>query len=104
MINESQIWFNGDEKTEMDHETFGIKWYPEGGIDKGFCKTNRKPYDVLVCVALIALDHCFDNKKVFTFSSDGDNEEWDTASDVFHKITGFYVGTIFPEEANLEVA
>jgi hypothetical protein len=30
MINESQIWFNGNAKTGMDHETFGIQWEDEG--------------------------------------------------------------------------
>lgn len=104
MINESQIWFNGDEKKGMDHETFGIKWYPEGGIVKDFCKTNRKPYDLLVCVSLLAFKHAFDNPDVFTFSSDGDNSEWETAKDLFARITGSFVGPIFPEESHLEVA
>lgn len=104
MINESQIWFNGDEKKGMDHETFDIKWYPEGGIVKDFCKTNRKPYDILVCVSLLAFKHAFDDPKVFTFSSDGDNSDWEPAKDLFTRITGSYVGEIFPEEAELEVA
>ena len=104
MINESQIWFNGDEKTGMDHETFSIKWYPEGGIVKDFCKTNRKPYDILVCVSLLAFKHAFNDYKVFHFSSDGDNSEWETAKDLFTRITGSFVGEIFPEEAHLETA
>lgn len=104
MINESQIWFNGDEKTGMDHETFDIKWYPEGGIVKDFCKTNRKPYDILVCFSLLALNHAIDNPDAFSFSSDGDNSDWEEAKELFTKITGSFVGEIFPEEAHLETA
>lgn len=102
MINESEVWFNGDEKTKMSHETFGIRWFPSGGEVKGFCKTARKPYDILVCVSLLAFKHAFDNPDVFSFSSDGDNAEWETSKDLFTRITGSFVGEIFPEESNLE--
>ncbi len=104
MMNESQVWFNGDEKKGLDHETFSIKWYPEGGIARDFCKTARKPYDLLVCVSLLAFKHAFDDPKVFTFSSDGDNSDWEEAKDLYTRITGTFVGHIFPEEAELEVA
>ena len=96
MINESEVWFNGDGKTDMDHETFGIKWYSGSKSDGfGFCKTNRKPYDLLVCVSLIAFKEFFDNPEVFTFSSDGGNEDWETAKDLYTHITGSFVGDIF---------
>jgi hypothetical protein len=104
MINESEVWFNGDDKTGMSHETFGIRWFPSGGEVKGFCKTARKPYDILVCVSLLAFKHAFDNPDVFTFSSDGNNSEWEEAKDLFTRITGSFVGEIFPEEAHLETA
>jgi hypothetical protein len=104
MINESQVWFNGDEKTEMSHETFNVQWFPSGGSAKDFCKTARKPYDILVCVSLLAFKHAFDNPDVFTFSSDGDNAEWEEAKDLFTRITGSFVGEIFAEEAHLETA
>jgi len=104
IINESQVWFNGDEKTGMDHETFNVQWFPSGGSAKDFCKTARKPYDILVCVSLLAFKHAFDNPNVFSFSSDGDNKEWEEAKDLFTRITGSFVGEIFPEEAHLEVA
>jgi hypothetical protein len=103
MINESEVWFNGDEKTGMSHETFGIRWFPSGGEVKGFCKTARKPYDILVCVSLLAFKHAFDNPDVFSFSSDGDNSDWKEAKDLFTRITGSFVGEIFAEESNLEV-
>ena len=105
MINESQVWFNGDGKTDMDHETFSIKWYDDSNPNgSGFCKTNRKPYDLLVCVSLLAFQHAFNDYKVFHFSSDGDNSEWEMAKNLFTRITGSFVGEIFPEESHLEVA
>lgn len=103
MINESQVWFNGNEKIGMDHETFDIKWYPEGGISKDFCKTTRKPYDFLVCFSLLAFKHSFNDYKVFHFSSDGDNSDWQPAKELFYGLSGIQVGQIFPEEAHLEV-
>lgn len=104
MINESQVWFNGDEKTGMSHETFNIQWFPSGGEVKGFCKTARKPYDLLVCVSLLAFKHAFDDPNVFTFSSDGDNADWQAAKNLYTDITFSFVGEVFPEESNLEVA
>jgi len=101
MINESQIWFNGDAKTGMDHETFSITWN-KGGQD--FCKTNRKPYDLLVCVTLLAMNKQFKGTGAFTFSSDGDNSDWETAKDLYTRIVGSFDGEVFPEEAHLEVA
>jgi len=104
MINESEVWFNGDAKTGTDHETFGIRWYPSGGEVKGFCKTARKPYDILVCVSLLAFKHAFFNDPdVFSFSSDGDNSDWEDARNLYMDITFAHIGKIFPEEANLEV-
>lgn len=97
MINESQVWFNGDEKKGLDHETFDIKWYPSGGEVNDFCKTARKPYDLLVCVSLLAFKKTFDNPDVFTISSDGDNSDWVVAKDLYTIITGSFEGEIFPE-------
>jgi hypothetical protein len=87
MINESEVWFNGDEKTGMSHETFGIRWFPSGGEVKGFCKTARKPYDILVCVSLLAFKHAFNDPDVFSFSSDGDNADWEDARNLYMDIT-----------------
>ena len=105
MINESEVWFNGDDKTEMAHETFGIRWFDKSNENgNGFCKTNRKPYDLLVCFSLLAFKHAFNDYKVFHFSSDGDNSEWEIAKELFYGISGIHIGQIFPEEAHLELA
>ena len=101
IINETGMWFNGDEKSEMSHETFRILWDKEG---RDFCKTARKPYDLLACVALLAMNEVFKGTGAFKFSSDGDNSDWETAKDLFTRITGSFVGEVFPEEAHLETA
>jgi len=86
VFNESEIWFNGDEKSGLDHETFCIRWYENR---RDFCKTARKPYDILVCYALLCFDHVFDDKSVFSYSSDGDNVDWKAAYRFSKEVGGF---------------
>ena len=86
MINESQIWFNGDSSTKHNHETFSIQWY-QNNSSRNFCKTARKPYDLLVCFALLALHDAFDNSQVFNFSSDGNAEDWKPALEFYEVVT-----------------
>lgn len=45
------ICFNGNEKKNLEHETFYIE---RNGKFSGFCKTARKPYDLLAFTCLIA--------------------------------------------------
>jgi hypothetical protein len=104
MINESEVWFNGDEKTGMSHETFGIKWFENAKNEYQFCKTARKPYDLLVCVSLLAMQESFYGTGAFSFRSDGHNSDWKTAKDLYTRIRGSFDGEIFPEEAHLETA
>lgn len=86
VINETEIWFNGDGAVGMDHETFNIHWCTD---KKDFCKTARKPYDLLVCFALLTFAEIF-GKNVFSFSSDGDmeDEEWQRACEYYQNATG----------------
>jgi len=86
MINESQVWFNGNANKGMDHETFAIKWC-DNATKWNFCKTARKPYDLLVCVALLAFNEAFANYPgVFSYSSDGEEEDWVEAKKLFAKV------------------
>ena len=78
-IDEHEIVVNGIE--EQGHETFVIK--RTGGRD--FCKTARKPYDIVVCMALIALEH----HARADISSDGDQEDWQDAIDMCQKHLGY---------------
>lgn len=63
------IWFNGNEAKGLDHETFMIS---PTKSDWNFCKTARKPYDLLVCAVLIAAHEYLG----YEVSSDGDLEDW----------------------------
>lgn len=46
------IWLNG--KGDYGHETFGIN---TGAQESSFCKTARKPYDIVVCKILLILKY-----------------------------------------------
>ena len=61
-----EISFNG-KGYEMSHETFYLE--REGRHTHGFCKTARKPYDIVVCCFLLAFKKVFG--KDFSYSSDG---------------------------------
>ena len=81
MFTPNLISFNGDNETEMSHETF----YVEFGDDEwNFCKTARKPYDLLVCACLIAAHEILG----YEVTSDGDFEDWKPA-------IKFYLDTIY---------
>lgn len=87
LVTEEAIHLNGVE--EDGHETFGIvRDIP--GFD--FCKTNRKPYDVVVCACLIALKNRL--KGAIRVASDGDDElgspdcGWDQGLELWRKACG----------------
>ena len=80
-FTDTTVWFNGPNKTEESAETLLIE------LDRcrsGFCKTNRCPYDLAVCITLLCFKHFFG--KDFTFSSDGDikngEENWGKAKEI----------------------
>lgn len=81
VINESELWFNGDAKSQTDHETFHIVWFEQKEFN--FCKTARKPYDLMVSLCLLVLKDTFNDKDVFSFSSDGDEKDWELANKVY---------------------
>jgi hypothetical protein len=86
VINESEIWLNGDRKEGLDHETFCIRWNDFIGEKSDFCKTSRKPYDLLVCFALLTFKEAF--RKDFEFFTDGSKEDWEEAFQIYHSFTG----------------
>ena len=77
ICNETAIAFNGDMSKDLDHETFWVTKVYKPNVDRfDFCKTARKPYDVVVCAMLLMFEDINPNFKV---SSDGgplDGEEW----------------------------
>ena len=79
-IDEDVILFNG--VGEDGHEPFCLSRKPNSTFE--FCKTARKPYDVLVCsVLLIAHKVASD---ALDISSDGYAEEWLPAVDLLTRI------------------
>lgn len=60
------VWFNGNKERDLDHETFLIQRTQDDDL-WNFCKTARKPYDLLVVACLLAAVDFLD----YTFSSDG---------------------------------
>ena len=85
-ISSEVIRFNGkDGENDLGHETFYFERHPkkeewERGDDPSvfaFCKTAGKPYDLIVCGALIvAAKHASEYVKV---SSDGEVSDWKPA-------------------------
>jgi hypothetical protein len=85
IFNESEVWFNGDRAQNLDHETFNIHWRCS---ETSFCKTARKPYDLLVCFALLTFAEIL--SEAFTFSSDGTvaDDEWQKGVEYYETFTG----------------
>jgi len=86
IFNESEVWFNGDRAQNLDYETFKIHW---SETSNGFCKTARKPYDIIVCFALLTFAEIFP-KEAFSFSSDGTmtDDEWQIGCEFYETFTG----------------
>ena len=77
------IIFNGNEDKGLAHETLLIG---KDDIDWSFCKTARKPYDLLVCAVLIAANEILG----YDVSSDGNFEDWKPA-------INYYLRTMYVE-------
>ena len=96
-FDKSQVWFNGStgnrtktrfvwqdiEDTKKGHETLGHETFEIQRQVKereyNFCKTARKPYDLMVCTCLILLKWYF--KDLVSISSDGGMKDWQPAFD-----------------------
>lgn len=70
-FTETGICFNGDVSHGLAHEAFYFA--PEESYVYSFCKTEKKPYDLIVGSVLISLAN---RMKGFKFSSDGQMAEW----------------------------
>jgi hypothetical protein len=83
-ITSKLIRFNGTGGDDLGHETFYFERKPTPQDYQkndeqifAFCKTARKPYDLVVCGALVVIiKHA---AKWVTVSSDGDPEDWQPA-------------------------
>jgi hypothetical protein len=93
-FTESTICFNGDGARGLDHETFSINQDStekakasgsKNGLVFDFCKTNRKPYDLMVQISMLRLKHHFPESEI---SSDGDASDWKNAKALYKKVFG----------------
>lgn len=80
LFHTTEICFNGDGSLDLDHETFSVTPNP---IDFEFCKTARKPYDIMACAVLISMKKHMVN---FSYSSDGDKEDWAPAKKFYKSV------------------
>lgn len=71
------IKLNGDESKDLEHEDFVIDLTP--GFN--FCKTNEKPYDIVVNAILKLLES---TNKIHDVKKDDDNEE-EKAEELLYK-------------------
>ena len=76
--NTIEFGFNG--MGELSHETFALN---VGENEWFFCKTSRKPYDLAVCLILLSVKYHLKSAKI---SSDGDNEDWEPAFEMFNEL------------------
>ena len=67
-MSDHAIVFNG--KGDESYETFAIR---DNDGEWNFCKTARRPYDLLVCVSLLAFKEVFGDD--FSYTSDGITRE-----------------------------
>lgn len=100
VINHTLVAFNGrnggrSELDDLAHETFYVprKLSPsphhttdEQGRYFEFCKTSRKPYDLLVTAALVALKHHFPDQNVL---SDGDASDWKEGVELSRRVLNY---------------
>lgn len=104
IITPDGVYFNGDAQQDCDgetadHETFYVKrvyqpeaWEKPEGKQRWyftFCKTARKPYDVLVTAALIRLAYHF--PEACKIESDGDADEWAAGAALCQQVFGVAV-------------
>ena len=82
IFNRNIIHFNGMD--ELGHESFALKRKGSNGFE--FCKTARKPYDLMVCACLIT--YYFHSSDTIKISSDGDREDWQEAYDFVSRVLG----------------
>lgn len=95
VFNDNEVWFNGDAETGNDGETCHIALdYPEKNLmgkydwEYSFCKTERKPYDVAVCLTLLCFKESFGDD--FKFRSEGNikmgEEGWKLAKEIMEQL------------------
>jgi len=89
-----EIWFNGTDPEwgtkeghpELANETFTL--FRRGSDGFCYCKTNRKPYDLMVQACLLVYRHYSPN--TINLGSDGNEDEWQVTIDFVHNVLGYW--------------
>jgi hypothetical protein len=71
-------YFDEDEDEWPGHETFSLSPDLEPGMQDG-CKTNLKPYDLVVCAVLILAAHLCPEWLAISSDGNGQGEGWERA-------------------------
>lgn len=80
-MGENDLMLNGIEDDSAED------FYMETGVMKfEFCKTYRRPYDVIVVASLVIAAHLFGPD--FVVSSDGEEEDWKAGMDLAALVLG----------------
>lgn len=78
VINDTIIQFNGSEEAGQDYETMSLN---KNGRGFNFCKTEFRPYDLLVCALLLAATEIAPGALDVSSDGDMDGEDWQPARD-----------------------
>lgn len=91
-VTKERIWFNG--AGDLGHETFALM---QNEVGFNYCKTARKPYDLLCCAVLLAAHEIAPD--AIALGTDGEVEDWKPAAEFFEEATGLSVKLeeIFPQ-------
>lgn len=89
-----EVLFNGNEERDLDHETF---YLTPSKDEWNFCKTARKPYDLLVVACLIAAHDILG----YEVSSDGELEDWAEGIQLYLETVYDFTNT--SEEEKIEI-
>ncbi len=83
-------------------DSYALSHPKANGYLWAFCKTARKPYDVVVCAILLVLKHHL-GKQIMVASDGGrEDDEWIPAEKLVQEVLGYEVR--FEDEETLEVA
>ena len=84
ILNSERLNLNGDNLLGLSHETFFLK---KDLKTFNFCKTNEKPYDIVVCsLLLLAHKHMPNHHRI---TSDGNFPDWKEAMQLNAELFGY---------------
>lgn len=94
-MNKHEIYFNGCDadhnNDDLGHETFYLS---RDGKNSRFCKTARKPYDLMVQACLLVAK--YHNPNRISIDTDGWDEDWEVAIAFVKDVLGYTIENPFP--------